>query len=240
MSAATTDRITVSMSDGVADVRLVRADKMNALDVAMFNALVDTAERLKAKRDCARWCCPVRARVLRRSRHGTFCRDGRRHQRSARPCQAHAWPRQSLAAGGMGLAATAGAGDRRRARRRLRRRIPVGDRRRHAVSGARHPHVGDGNQMGTGAGYGGHADPCAFGARRHPARSRFHRPDFLGARGDELRLATRICDDPRAEALAAAREIAGKNPGAIRGIKRMLNNLGGDPVRRCWRNPSSR
>src|SRR5438093_3217712 len=42
-------------------------------------------------------------------------------------------------------------------------------------------------------------------------------------------LATRICDDPRGEALAAAREIAGKNPDAIRGIKRMLNALGGDP-----------
>ena len=45
--SATSDRITVSMSEGVADVRLVRADKMNALDAAMFNALVDTAARLK-------------------------------------------------------------------------------------------------------------------------------------------------------------------------------------------------
>ena len=31
-------RITVSMPDGVADVRLVRAEKMNALDAAMFEA----------------------------------------------------------------------------------------------------------------------------------------------------------------------------------------------------------
>ena len=42
-------------------------------------------------------------------------------------------------------------------------------------------------------------------------------------------LATRICDDPRAAALEAAREIAGKSPDAIRGIKRMLNALSGDP-----------
>jgi enoyl-CoA hydratase/carnithine racemase len=42
-------------------------------------------------------------------------------------------------------------------------------------------------------------------------------------------LATRICDDPRAEALEAAREIAGKSPDAIRAIKRMLNNLSVDP-----------
>ena len=40
------DRVKVTMSDGVADVRLVRADKMNALDAAMFEALVAATERL--------------------------------------------------------------------------------------------------------------------------------------------------------------------------------------------------
>ena len=41
------DRITVSMSDdGVADVRLVRADKMNALDGAMFAAIVEADDAL--------------------------------------------------------------------------------------------------------------------------------------------------------------------------------------------------
>ena len=39
-------RISVSISEGVADVRLVRADKMNALDAAMFDALVATCDRL--------------------------------------------------------------------------------------------------------------------------------------------------------------------------------------------------
>ena len=48
------DRITVAMTDGVADVRLVRADKMNALDAAMFNALVDTANACARRRACAR------------------------------------------------------------------------------------------------------------------------------------------------------------------------------------------
>ena len=41
------DRIRVNLQHGVADVRLVRADKMNALDDAMFAALRDTGERLK-------------------------------------------------------------------------------------------------------------------------------------------------------------------------------------------------
>src|SRR5579863_6926169 len=44
------DRVSVSISGGVADVRLVRADKMNALDIPMFEALVVTTERLAAEK----------------------------------------------------------------------------------------------------------------------------------------------------------------------------------------------
>src|ERR1700743_1133980 len=40
------DRVAISIADGVANVRLVRADKMNALDAAMFEALVAATERL--------------------------------------------------------------------------------------------------------------------------------------------------------------------------------------------------
>jgi enoyl-CoA hydratase/carnithine racemase len=40
------DRIKVTVSDGVADVRLDRPDKLNALDPAMFAALVETADAL--------------------------------------------------------------------------------------------------------------------------------------------------------------------------------------------------
>jgi enoyl-CoA hydratase/carnithine racemase len=43
------DRIEVNLIDGVADVRLVRADKMNALDDAMFEALRVTGEQLKTR-----------------------------------------------------------------------------------------------------------------------------------------------------------------------------------------------
>lgn len=39
-------RIRVTIADGVADVRLSRPDKMNALDQAMFEALVDTGSSL--------------------------------------------------------------------------------------------------------------------------------------------------------------------------------------------------
>ena len=41
------DRIRVDLQQGVADVRLVRAEKMNALDDAMFESLRRTGEQLK-------------------------------------------------------------------------------------------------------------------------------------------------------------------------------------------------
>ena len=40
------DRISVARTEGVADVRLTRSDKMNALDPEMFSALVETADLL--------------------------------------------------------------------------------------------------------------------------------------------------------------------------------------------------
>jgi enoyl-CoA hydratase/carnithine racemase len=52
MSDMTTDsagRVTVTLTGGVADVRLNRPEKRNALDPAMFEALVATGERLKSQ-----------------------------------------------------------------------------------------------------------------------------------------------------------------------------------------------
>jgi enoyl-CoA hydratase/carnithine racemase len=46
---------------------------------------------------------------------------------------------------------------------------------------------------------------------------------FGGEEAVAMGLATRVCADPRAEALALAAEIAGKNPQAIRAGKRLLN-----------------
>jgi enoyl-CoA hydratase/carnithine racemase len=43
-----TDRVTVKVSEGVADVRLARPEKLNALDTAMFEALARTGEDLAA------------------------------------------------------------------------------------------------------------------------------------------------------------------------------------------------
>ena len=51
------DRVSVHIEDGIADVRLNRPEKMNAIDPAMFNALCDTGEALAKERS-------VRAVVL--------------------------------------------------------------------------------------------------------------------------------------------------------------------------------
>jgi len=52
-----TDRVTIDILDGVADVRLDRGDKMNAMDGRMFAALVEAADELATRGD-------VRAVVL--------------------------------------------------------------------------------------------------------------------------------------------------------------------------------
>mgnify|MGYP000365582839 CR=1 FL=1 len=36
-----TDRVSITVKDHIADVKLVRTDKMNALDAKMFDALAD-------------------------------------------------------------------------------------------------------------------------------------------------------------------------------------------------------
>jgi enoyl-CoA hydratase/carnithine racemase len=59
------ERVTVEVVDGVADVRLNRPDKLNALDPAMFDALVAAGDRLAADRT-------VRAVVLSGQGRG-FC-----------------------------------------------------------------------------------------------------------------------------------------------------------------------
>jgi enoyl-CoA hydratase/carnithine racemase len=49
---------------------------------------------------------------------------------------------------------------------------------------------------------------------------------FDGEEALRLGLATRVCADPRAEALAYAAEIATKSPSAVRAAKRLLDAMG--------------
>ena len=45
------DRVSIDLKDGVADVRLIRADKMNALDPAMFDGIIEAGAELAVMKD---------------------------------------------------------------------------------------------------------------------------------------------------------------------------------------------
>jgi enoyl-CoA hydratase/carnithine racemase len=230
------DRVSVSMSGGVADVRLVRADKMNALDAAMFEALVGTCDRLSREKG-------LRAVVL--SGEGrAFCAGLDMDRFAAMNDN-----------GGNGIAG----GEKRDLTERTHglanfpqaavwgwRQLPV-----PVIAAVQGVAFGGGFQLALGA----DMRFLAPDARMSIMEIKWGLvPDMAGTpilaslvRDDILRdltftgrifsaqealsygLATRICDDPRAAALEMALEIAGKSPDAIRAAKRLLNKLSVDP-----------
>ncbi|QQO12978.1 crotonase/enoyl-CoA hydratase family protein [Bradyrhizobium diazoefficiens] len=230
------ERVSISISEGVADVRLVRADKMNALDQAMFEALVAATERLSQEK-------AVRAVVL--SGEGrAFC-AGLDMGRFAAMKEK----------GGNGIPG----GENRDLTKRTHgqanfpqqavwgwRQLPV-----PVIAAVHGVAFGGGFQLSLGA----DMRFLSADARMSVMEIKWGLvPDMAGTpilaslvRDDILRdltytgrifsaqeamtygLATRICDDPRAAALEVAREIAGKSPDAIRAAKRLLNNISVDP-----------
>ena len=66
------ERITVEISDGIADVRLNRGDKMNAMDGPMFKALIETADELAKTRGCGPLCFRQWPGLVRRPRLSGF------------------------------------------------------------------------------------------------------------------------------------------------------------------------
>lgn len=230
------ERVSISISEGVADVRLVRANKMNALDQAMFEALVAATERLSKEKG-------VRVVVL--SGEGrAFC-AGLDMGRFAAMNEK----------GGNGIPG----GENRDLTKRTHgqanfpqqavwgwRQLPV-----PVIAAVHGVAFGGGFQLSLGA----DMRFLSPDARMSVMEIKWGLvPDMAGTpilaslvRDDILRdltytgrifsaqeamtygLATRICDDPRAAALEVAREIAGKSPDAIRAAKRLLNNLSVDP-----------
>ncbi|QDL96645.1 crotonase/enoyl-CoA hydratase family protein [Rhodopseudomonas palustris] len=230
------DRVSVTITDGVADVRLVRVDKMNALDAAMFEALVSTTERLAQDKG-------VRAVVL--SGEGkAFC--------AGLDMGRFAAMKES---GGNGIPG----GEFRDLTKRTHgqanapqqavwgwRMLPV-----PVIAAVHGVAFGGGCQLALGA----DIRLMAPDARMSIMEIKWGLvPDMAGTpilatllRDDVLReltytgrvvdaqeavslgLATKVVDDPYQAALAMAREIAGKNPDAIRAAKRMMNKLSIDP-----------
>jgi enoyl-CoA hydratase/carnithine racemase len=230
------NRVSVSISEGVADVRLVRADKMNALDIPMFEALVVTTERLAAEKG-------LRAVVL--SGEGrAFC-AGLDMGRFAAMKEK----------GGNGIAG----GEKRDLTVRTHglanfpqaavwgwRQLPV-----PVIAAVHGVAFGGGFQLALGADMRFVSPDTRMSIMEikwglvpdmagTPILASLVRDDILReltytgrifSAQDALSygLATRICEDPRAVAFEVAREIAGKSPHAIRAAKRLLNNLSVDP-----------
>ena len=55
-SSPSDERVTIDISDGVAEVTLNRPDKLNALDPAMFEAIIAAGEQLSRIAACAPSC----------------------------------------------------------------------------------------------------------------------------------------------------------------------------------------
>src|SRR5947199_7253893 len=230
------DRVSVSISDGVADVRLVRANKMNALDAAMFDALVAASDRLAREK-------ALRAVVL--SGEGrAFCAGLDMGRFAAMSDN-----------GGNGIAG----GEKRDLSVRTHgqanfaqqavwgwRQLPV-----PVIAAVHGVAFGGGFQLALGADIRLLAPDARMSIMEikwglvpvmagTPILASLVRDDILreltytgrissAQEALSYGLATRICDDPRATAFEVAREIAGKSPDAIRAAKRLLNNLSVDP-----------
>ncbi|MEA2855879.1 MAG: hypothetical protein QOH98_200 [Methylobacteriaceae bacterium] len=224
------DRVRTSIAGGIADVRLVRADKMNALDPPMFEALTQTLAQLTRAEG-------LRAVVL--SGEGrAFCAG--LDMESFR---------------GMSGNGSAGVN----ARGLAERTHGIANKFQHIVWGWRELPVpviaavhgvafGGGFQLALGADlryadndarfsvrethWGLIPDMCGTQLMRHLAREDIVRELTYTARtfsADEalsFGLITRLAEQPLAEAMSIARDVAGKSPNAIRAAKRLLNDAG--------------
>ena len=216
------DRVSINISAHIAQVTLTRADKMNALDTAMFEAICEAIDALKGESD-------VRAVVV--SGEGrAFCAGldlsnfaedkepmdlmQRTHGLANVPQQV-AWGWRTLPmpviAAAHGVALGGGLNIMSGADIRI-----IHPETRCAVMEMRWGLVPD------MAGY-----PLWRGNVRDDVLRKlvYTNAEFSGLEACELGFATETAEDPLARAMALAEEIAGKNPEAIRAAKRLSNAL---------------
>lgn len=226
------DRITVTIEGGVADVRLNRPEKMNALDRAMFQALVETSDALAAD--------PSLRCVVLSGEGRSFCAgldfssfqgmagsDGDAGGRQATNDITSTEPGRITHAGQQAVYGWTA--------------MPV-----PVIAAVQGHALGGGIQLALGA----DIRIVAPDAKLSILEIRWGLiPDMTGTQAlinlvgldvakeltftgrmvsgteaVELGLCTRLADDPRSAALEMATEIAGKSPEAIRAAKRLFND----------------
>lgn len=225
------DRVTVQITDGVADVQLTRPDKMNALDHEMFVGLIEAGERVGADPS-------VRAVVL----HGAgrcFCAglDMSSFQRMAGDAQASSEDDRP-ARGLLGKSASSPANFAQRAAW-VWNEVPV-----PVIAAVHGVAFGGGLQVALGADirivapdarlsvmeikWGLIPDMTGTQTLRRlvpldvAKELTFTGREVSGTEAVSLGLATRVSDDPHAAATELARDIASKSPDAIRAGKQLL------------------
>jgi enoyl-CoA hydratase/carnithine racemase len=234
----TMERVSCTIRDGVADVRLNRPDKLNALDLAMFGALAATGDRLRddptvravvisgeGRGFCAGLDISMFSQGLPIAASsdgaGTGLLDGRGGGRIDNNAQRVAWTWHEMEVpviaalhgvvfgGGIQIALGADL------------RIAAPDT-RLSVMEVRWGLVPD--MTGT------YSLPRTVGidvAKELTWTGRV----VEGPEALRLGLVTRLSDDPRGEALALAGEVAARNPDAIRLAKQLLDgSLSSDPA----------
>ena len=221
------DRVSIDFKDGVAEVRLIRADKMNALDPAMFEGILEAGAKLVDMEG-------LRAVVL--SGEGkAFCAGLDMASFAAMKQDGDAVP------GVRDLTKrTHGIANRPQQCAWLWRQLPV-----PVIAAVHGVAFGGGFQIALGPDiryatadtrfsvleikWGLVPDLAGTQLMRHLAREDIVREltytgrIFNGTEAQQYGFVTRVVDDPRAAALETAREIASKSPDAIRADKRLLN-----------------
>jgi len=237
------DRVTISVVDGIADVKMNRADKRNALDNAMFTSLNAAGEYLK-KLDGLRV-------VVLSGDGASFC-AGLDFSSFA----------QMAEAGAKANAADNKADNKAGEKPDMNAGVMVDGRITHMaqqvcwvwqevpvpVIAAVHGHaLGGGIQIALGADIRiVHPDTQLSVREVHWGLipdmtgtlmlSRLVRPDivknlvftarvFSGHEAHEMGIATQLSQDVHADAMTMAREIAGRSPEAVRGAKKLINLL---------------
>lgn len=218
------DRVSITLLDGgIADVRLIRSDKMNALDGAMFAGIADAIAELEGT---------AGLRVVVLSGEGkAFCAG---------------LDMASMAGGGSGadlMARSHGDANLPQHAAWGWRTLPV-----PVIAAVHGVAFGGGFQIMSGADvriahpdtrmaimemkWGLVPDMAGFALWRTLVRDDVLREltytnrEFTGTEALAMGFVSHLTDDPHAMAMTLARDIAGKNPDAIRGAKRLANAIG--------------
>ncbi|UKK86042.1 crotonase/enoyl-CoA hydratase family protein [Sphingopyxis sp. BSN-002] len=223
------DRISITMlEDGIADVRLIRADKMNALDAEMWSALAEAIDQLKAT-------AGLRVVVLSGEGHA-FCAGLDLSSLSAERDPG------ASSAGGTLSDRTRGLSNNAQYAAWGWRELPV-----PVIAAVHGVAFGAGSQIMAAADiriihpdtriaimemrWGLVPDVAGMALWRTQVADDVLREmiytnrEFTGTEAKALGFATHVSDDPLAQAMELAQMIANKNPHAIRGAKRLCNIL---------------